>query len=67
MPETPTPVTLTEDQLAALADAVAARLSVYLVRRDPVQVPLDDPVSEIGTEVVRTEDPEPPAPLGAAA
>ncbi|MEU3464143.1 hypothetical protein ABZ721_29830 [Streptomyces sp. NPDC006733] len=37
--ETPaTPVTLTDDQLRTLADSVAARLSRYLLLRDPVQI-----------------------------
>ncbi|WP_030678253.1 hypothetical protein [Streptomyces sp. NRRL B-1347] len=67
MADIPTTVTLTEAQLAALADTVAARLAVYLVRRDPVQVTVDDPLSALGTEVIRTEDPVPPQPDGEAA
>lgn len=42
------PLNLSEDQLAQLADAIAAVLAGYLVRRDPAQVRVDDPINKIG-------------------
>lgn len=68
------PLTLTDEQLRQLADAIAKVLSGYLAPRPQAQVLVDDPVNEIGDGALAGQTPaaepatlpEAPAPAASA-